>query len=36
MADLLSPNEIHYTEFEPKLQSRFIMYINNIPSYIII
>lgn len=35
MADILSPNEIHYTDFEPKLQNRFIMYINNIPSYII-
>lgn len=35
MARLLEPDEIHYTDFEPKLQNRFIMYINGIPSYII-
>jgi len=35
MARLLEPDEIHYTDFEPKLQNRFIMYIDGIPSYII-
>ena len=35
MAELLSPNEIFYTAFEPKLSMRFIMYIEGIPSYLI-
>ena len=35
MADLLSPNEIMYTAYEPKVANRFIMYIEGIPAYII-
>jgi hypothetical protein len=35
MAELLSPNEIFYTAFEPKLSMRFIMYVEGIPSYLI-
>jgi hypothetical protein len=32
---VLDPNEIFFTAFEPKVQNRFIMYIDGIPSYII-
>ena len=32
---VLDPNEIFFTAYEPKLQNRFIMYIDGIPSYII-
>lgn len=32
---VLDPNEIMFTSFEPKVQNRFIMYIDGIPSYII-
>ena len=32
MADLLSPNEIMYTAYEPKVANRFIMYIEGIPA----
>jgi len=32
---VLDPNEIFYTAFEPKVQNRFIMYIDGIPSYLI-
>lgn len=35
MAELLSPNEIYFTAFEPKVQNRFIMYIDGIPAYLI-
>ena len=35
MADLLSPNEIMYTAYEPKVANRFIMYIEGIPAYIV-
>jgi len=35
MAELLQPNEIMYTAYEPKVSNRFIMYIEGIPSYII-
>jgi hypothetical protein len=35
MANLLEPNEIFFTSFEPKTKNRFIMYIDGIPSYII-
>ena len=31
----LDPNEIMFTAFEPKVQNRFIMYIDGIPSYMI-
>jgi hypothetical protein len=35
MAELLTPQEIMYTEFEPKVANRFIMDIEGIPAYII-
>jgi len=35
MAELLDPSEIMFTAFEPKVQNRFIMYIEGIPAYLI-
>jgi hypothetical protein len=35
MADLLNSNEIFWTAFEPKVQHRFIMYLDGVPSFII-
>ena len=35
MAELLNPSEIFYTAFEPKVQNRFILYCDGIPSFII-
>lgn len=35
MADLLNPNEMFYTVFEPKVQNRFIFSVDGIPSFII-
>ncbi len=35
MADVLSFDKIFYTNFEPKLQNRFIMEIDGIPSFMI-
>ena len=35
MADILTNEEIFFKEWEPKLQNRFFMYIDDIPSYII-
>jgi len=35
MANLIDPNEIMFTSFEPKQKMRFIMYIDGIPSYLI-
>ena len=32
---VLNPNEIMFTAYEPKVQNRFIMYIDGIPSYLI-
>lgn len=32
---VLDPNEIMFTAFEPKVQNRFIMYIDGIPSYLV-
>ena len=32
---VLDPNEIFFTAFEPKVQNRFIMYVDGIPSYVI-
>jgi hypothetical protein len=29
------PNEIMFTAFEPKVQNRFILYVDGIPSYLI-
>lgn len=35
MAELLNPSEIFYTAFEPKVQNRFILYCDGVPSFII-
>ena len=35
MAQLIDPNEIMFTSFEPKTANRFIMYIEGIPAYLI-
>lgn len=35
MAELLNPNEIFATSYEPKTVNRFIMYMDGIPSFII-
>ena len=35
MAELLDPNEIFFTPFEPKLKNRFIMEIDGIPAYLV-
>ena len=32
---VIDPNEIFFTAFEPKVQNRFIMYVDGIPSYTI-
>ena len=32
---VLNPNEIFFTAFEPKVQNRFLMYIDGVPSYLI-
>lgn len=32
---VLNPNEIMFTAFEPKVQNRFILYIDGIPAYLI-
>lgn len=35
MANLLDPNEIMFTNFEPKMSNRFIMYVEGVPAYLI-
>ena len=35
MAELLNPTEIFTTAFEPKVQNRFILYCDGVPSFII-
>lgn len=35
MANLIDPTELMATSFEPKVQNRFIMYVDGIPSYLI-
>jgi hypothetical protein len=35
MAELLEPNEIFFTSFEPKTKNRYVMYIDGIPAYLI-
>ena len=35
MADMVTPEEIMFTPFEPKMKNRFIMYIEGIPAYLI-
>lgn len=32
---VLLPNEIMFTAFEPKVQNRFLMYIQGVPSYLV-
>jgi hypothetical protein len=33
MADLLNPNEMFYTVFEPKIQNRFIFSVEGVPAF---
>ena len=35
MADLISPTEIFFTAFEPKVANRFIMYIEGVPAFLV-
>ncbi len=35
MAELTNPNEIFYTAFEPKVQNRFVMYVDGIPVFLL-
>ena len=35
MAQLIDPNEIMFTNFEPKTSNRFIMYMEGIPAYLV-
>ena len=35
MAELLEPNKLFYTPYEPKLKNRFIMEIDGIPAFTI-
>ncbi len=35
MAQILDPTEIMFKPFEPKLQNRFIMYVEGVPAYLI-
>jgi hypothetical protein len=35
MATLIPDSDIFFTKFEPKVQNRFIMYMDGVPSYII-
>ena len=35
MPQLIDPNDVMFTQFEPKTQNRFIMYIEGIPAYTI-
>lgn len=35
MPRLLDPQEIFFTAFEPKVQNRFIMYIDGVPSFLV-
>ena len=35
MAELLEPQDIMFTPFEPKMKNRFIMNIDGIPAYLI-
>ena len=35
MADLLNSNEIFFTQFEPKVKNRFLLYCDGIPSFLI-
>ena len=32
---ILNTNEMMFTAFEPKLQNRFIMYIDGIPAFLV-
>lgn len=35
MANLVSEQELFFTAFEPKMQNRFILYMDGVPSYIV-
>lgn len=35
MAEILSSDEMFFNSFEPKVKNRFIMYINDVPAYVV-
>jgi hypothetical protein len=35
MSNIVSENELFFNSFEPKLQNRFIMYMDGVPSYLV-
>jgi|TARA_R110000782_G_scaffold175820_1_gene266922 hypothetical protein len=35
MANLIDPTDLMFTNFEPKVKNRFIMYVDGLPSYLI-
>ena len=35
MAELLNSNEIFFTNFEPKVKNRHILYVDGIPSFLV-
>lgn len=35
MAQLLTPQEVFFTAFEPKVQNRYVMYLEGVPAYLI-
>lgn len=35
MANIVAENEMFYTQFEPKMKNRFLMYVDGIPSYMV-
>ena len=35
MANLIDPNEMMFTQFQPKVANRYVMYIDGIPSFLI-
>ena len=35
MANLIDPTELMFTNFEPKVKNRFIMYVDGLPAYLI-
>lgn len=35
MANIVAENEMFFNSFEPKMQNRFVMYIDGVPSYLV-
>ena len=35
MAQIIDPNEMFFTPFEPKQSNRFILYLEGVPAYLI-